>query len=566
MAETSPLIANRSVPAATVLGRRRPGRSGVIAGLVGLAFALCPGAVAAAGAASAVPAWPAASNLRLLPPGASTAAHAQEARLDSVACTGAGDCIAVGSYSESTRSNQAMLAAETNGAWSQASELTLPTGANTIAEDQHAELSSVACTSPGNCVAVGSYSDAARSTQAMAATETDGAWGQASEITVPTGANATQAASLDSVACTSPGNCVAVGSYTSTQGANGGAAFDYNTVYSSEGMLATETKGVWAQASELTLPTGATTAAGAQQVSLASVACTGPGSCVAVGRYVDGSGNDRAMLVADADGVWGQASELVLPSNAPADSVSAPAGLASVTCTGPGNCLAVGDYTERFGNALGLAAAETNGAWGQAKAVALPPGAGGNFANLLSATCTSPGDCVAVGTYEDVNLDTLAMDATETNGTWDRASEVALPSARDDEEDPFASLTSVVCTGPGSCVAVGSYEENTTVRVQAMTLTSVSVASLALLTNATVSSRHRTATFAFAAEGDASGFQCALVRLTHGRHSSTRAPRYAACRASKRYTKLSAGVYVFYVRTTGPSSDRIPASRRFTIA
>jgi cytochrome c551/c552 len=556
---TAPAVAQRG----SVCTTSSPGRFGVIAGLAGLAFALCPGAVAAAGTASAVPAWPAASNLRLLPPGASTAAHAQNARLDSVACTSAGNCVAVGSYSDATRSNQAMLATETDGAWGQASELEMPTGADTTAEDQHAKLSSVACTSPGNCVAVGSYSDAARNNQSMVAAETDGVWGQASEIAVPAGANASQTAGLDSVACTSPGNCVAAGSYTGTQGANGGASFDYNTVYDTEGMVATETDGVWAQASALALPTGAATGAG-QQVSVASVTCTGPGSCVAVGTYVEGSGEDRSMIATDTSGVWGQASELVLPSNSPPAPVLAPAGLASVVCTGPGDCMAVGNYTERFGNSLGMAATETNGAWGPAKAVPMPPGAGGNFANLLSVACATPGNCVAVGTYEDVNVDTLAMDATETNGTWSRASELALPSARDDEEDPFATLTSVACTGPGSCVAVGSYEEGTTTRVQAMTLTSVPVASLALLTSATISSRHRTAKFAFAAEGDASGFQCALVRLARARHAP--APHYATCRASKRYTRLSAGAYVFYVRTTGPSSGRVPASRRFTIA
>jgi hypothetical protein len=550
-------------PRGPVRTRSRLPRSGVIAGVVGLAFALCPGAVAAAGAA-AVPAWPAASNLRLLPPGASTAPHAQNAQLDSVTCTSAGNCVAVGSYADAFLGSQAMVAVETNGAWGRASELALPAGADTTAEGQHAELSSVACTSPGNCVAVGSYSDAARSVQAMAATETDGVWGQASELAVPAGANATQSASLDSVACTSPGNCVAVGSYTGTQSANGGADFDYATVYDTEGMVVTETGGVWAQASGLALPTGAATGAG-QQVSVASVACTGPGSCVAVGTYVEGSGDDRGMIATDTSGVWGQASELALPSNAPPTTVQAPAGLASVACTGPGACVAVGNYTERLGGGLGMAATETNGTWGQAKAVAPPLGAGGEFANLLSVACASSVDCVAVGNYQNANSDTLGMDATDTDGIWDQASELALPTPRDDEEDPFASLTSVACTGPGSCVAVGGYEEDTTTKVQAMTITSVPVGSLALLTGATISSRHRSATFAFAAEGEASGFQCALARVARSRHGRARAPHYATCRTSKRYTRLAAGAYVFYVRTTGPSSDRTAASHRFTV-
>jgi hypothetical protein len=551
-------------PRGPVRTRSRLPRSGVIAGVVGLAFALSPGAVTAAGAASAVPAWPAASNLRLLPPGASTAPHAQNAQLDSVTCTSAGNCVAVGSYADAFLGSQAMIATETSGAWGRASELTLPAGANTTAEDQHAQLSSVACTSAGNCVAVGGYSDVASSTHAMVAAETNGVWGQASEINVPAGANATQTASLESVACTSPGNCVAVGSYTGTQGANGGASFDYSTVYGTEGMAVTETDGVWAQASALALPIGAAAGAG-QQVSVASVACTGPGSCVAVGTYNEGSGDDGGMIATDTNGAWGQASELVLPSNAPPTPVQAPAGLASVACTGAGDCVAVGNYTERLGGGVGMAATETNGIWGQAKAVASPLGAGGEFANLVAVACASAADCVAVGNYQNANSDTLGMDATDTDGIWDQASELALPTPRDDEEDPFASLTSVACTGPGSCVAVGSYEEDTTTKVQAMTITSVPVGSLALLTGATISSRHRSATFTFAAEGDAEGFQCALVRLARSRHRRAPAPRYAACRTSKRYTRLGAGAYVFYVRSTGPSSDRTPASRRFTV-
>jgi len=51
------------------------------------------------------------------------------------------------------------LAATVVPVWPSASELTLPAGANTTAGDQNAHLESVTCTSAGNCVAVGSYKD-----------------------------------------------------------------------------------------------------------------------------------------------------------------------------------------------------------------------------------------------------------------------------------------------------------------------------------------------------------------------------------------------------------------------
>jgi hypothetical protein len=48
----------------------------------------------------------------------------------------------------------------------------------------------------------------------MVVTETKGVWGRASELTLPSGAEPKgQLAALDSVACTSPGRCVAVGTY-----------------------------------------------------------------------------------------------------------------------------------------------------------------------------------------------------------------------------------------------------------------------------------------------------------------------------------------------------------------
>ena len=61
--------------------------------------------------------------------------------------------------------------------WPGASELTLPANANTTAGHQNAVLNSVVCTSAGNCAAVGDYSDTTGKTQALVATQSaGGAW------------------------------------------------------------------------------------------------------------------------------------------------------------------------------------------------------------------------------------------------------------------------------------------------------------------------------------------------------------------------------------------------------
>jgi hypothetical protein len=195
---------------------------------------------------------------------------------------------------------------------------------------------------------------------------------------------------------------------------------------------------VWAQASEITSPSGATVVAGAQDAGLSGVACTSPGNCVAVGSYADanGSGIDQLMAVNESDGSWGVAQKLTLPNDA-STTFPQSAALYSVACTSLGNCVAVGQYQDTNGTAdfLALYVTETDGVWGTAQTVSLPAGwdttANGQDASLYGVTCTSAGNCVAVGTYLGTNgiSDREAMVVTETNGAWAAATELALPTA-----------------------------------------------------------------------------------------------------------------------------------------
>ena len=267
-------------------------------GVVGVGLALV--LASAAFAATPVAVWPGASELTL-PANANTTASRQNAVLNSVVCPSVGHCAGVGDYTDTTGKTQALLATQVpGGAW-QASELTLPPNANPGAGAQTVDLNSLACPSAGNCVAVGHYKDTAGSVQAMVATQSAGGAWQASALTLPANANASQSADLNSVACTSAGNCVATGRYVGTTG--------------ERVMVATQSAGgVW-QASELTLPANAKTAGG-QLDSLGSVVCPSAGNCVATGFYEDTTGSLQALVAAQsAGGAW-QASELTLPANA----------------------------------------------------------------------------------------------------------------------------------------------------------------------------------------------------------------------------------------------------------
>ena len=256
---------------------------------------------------SAGGAWQ-ASDLTL-PANANTTAGHQSAILNSVVCTSAGNCVAVGNYIDTGSRRQAMVATQSaGGAW-QVSELTLPANANTTAGVQSAFLRSVACPSAGNCAAAGLYRDTTGSDQAMVATQSAGGAWQASELTLPANANTTaghQDAELNSVACASAGNCAAAGFYADTTG-------------SQRALVAAQSAGGGWQASELTLPGNAITVG--NQVDLNSVVCPSAGYCTVAGYYRDTTGSLQALVVSSVAALGVGTSSL--PSGADGSAYSA---------------------------------------------------------------------------------------------------------------------------------------------------------------------------------------------------------------------------------------------------
>ena len=377
-------------------------------------------------------AWSTASELTL-----SGAASNPNADLYSVACPSQGDCVAAGLYEPSSGGYFPTIASETNGTWGQAGGISLPSNTLTVASEQNANLIGVACTSVGNCVAVGSYYDTTFARDAMVVTESGGTWGSAVEVTPPTVASSNEFAELTGVTCTSAGDCVAVGRYTDASGRY-------------QAMAATESDGTWGTATEITPPTGAPSNA---SPIVDSVSCTSAGNCVGVGNYTD-SGT-QLMTATESDGTWGTATEIAQPSDA--NTSESIAQFSDVSCTSPGNCVASGDYFNSSGLDAALEATESDGTWAQASVIEPPTNFVGGLLQLVSLSCASAGNCVAVGSYYDTSDESEAMTATESDGTWGQAVEFDdLPSEADGTGQD-AVLESVVCTTDSDCTAVGTY-------------------------------------------------------------------------------------------------------------
>jgi cytochrome c551/c552 len=133
--------------------------------------------------------------------------------LMSLSCASTGNCTAGGTYTDAAGHQQAVVVDETDGTWGDAQEVPGTAGLNVSG----AYVQSVSCASAGNCGAVGTYTDAAQHEQAFVVSETGGAWGGAEEIPGTAGLN-TGNDSVNSVSCGAAGDCSAIGWYPATGG------------------------------------------------------------------------------------------------------------------------------------------------------------------------------------------------------------------------------------------------------------------------------------------------------------------------------------------------------------
>ena len=153
-------------------------------------------------------AWAQARELRV-PAGASATGRVL---LTSLACPKLGSCAAVGQFDDTAGHARAMAVTESGGTWHQAFQLVLPSDAAGV---PLVSVKAVGCSGAGNCVAVGSYRTKTGRFVPLSVAESGGTWAHGQHITkVPANAASPASVGLTSVACTSAGTCTAAGNYT----------------------------------------------------------------------------------------------------------------------------------------------------------------------------------------------------------------------------------------------------------------------------------------------------------------------------------------------------------------
>ena len=349
----------------------------------------------------------------------------------SVSCPSAGSCGAGGYYDVANGGGYAFVVSEKNNRWGRAEKVP---GLARFNEIEAAATFSVSCASAGNCSASGWFADRHHSVdQGFVVGEADGRWGKAQRL--PGVARLTPyGASISSLSCASPGNCSAGGSYET--------AGDHLQAF-----VMSEKNGVWGSVAKVrgleALNTG-------KDAAVDSVSCASAGNCSAGGSYAAGKDQEGyAFVVDERNGVWGTIHQFPTLRRLGVNEE-----VASVSCATPGNCSAAGNYNGR--GAGSFVVGEKNGIWGTARQI---PGLArlGGAGDIVSVSCGSPGNCTGGGDYDTGGGATAAFYGfvvSERHGIWGSAEPAPGLAKLGAVVD---GIDSVSCSSAGNCGAVGTY-------------------------------------------------------------------------------------------------------------
>jgi hypothetical protein len=258
-------------------------------------------------------------------------------------------------------------------------------------------LNSLSCISPTDCVAVGDYNFENN----IGATETLIESWDGSSWTIVASPPGGQDGYLNGVSCTSPTNCVAVG-------------YD-NTDTGAQTLIETWDGSTWSVEPSPTPSNGG--------VSLTGVSCTSSMNCVAAGYYTY-DGPWQTLIES-----WNGSTWSIVPSPNQGSDYNF---LYGVSCTSPTYCVAVGDDALPDGTSYQTLIESWDGiAW----SVASSPSPNEVFDDLNDVSCTSPTNCIAVG--------------SSLIESWDGSAWTVEPGGGD------YNLESVVCISQADCTAVG---------------------------------------------------------------------------------------------------------------
>ena len=251
------------------------------------------------------------------PPIPARANRRQVSYLADVSCASPRSCEAVGYSGTSAGTAGVPLAERWNGIrWTNQPILDPPTAAAAF-------LSGVSCVSPDSCVAAGFFNNRAGEARTLVERWDGTEWGIEPSPT-PAAAETVQ---LERISCSTPLACLAVGYFTVEPGI--------------EVPLAERWHGSDWSIQRIRSPHG-------YGARLDGVSCAAPGTCVAVGSWINATGATVPLAESASGERW---SILSTPQAASTTG----GGLVAVSCPSTSRCSATGDATDPTGNQIALA-------------------------------------------------------------------------------------------------------------------------------------------------------------------------------------------------------------------
>jgi hypothetical protein len=339
--------------------------------------------------------------------------------VNGISCTSASACIAVGEYNTSSAEGVVLAEIWNGTAWALQS---IPSPSNSAGFG--AVVNGVSCGSASSCTTVGGYENKSGSNVPLAE-----AW-NGTKWTIQTVAKAAgeTAEGLDGISCPSASLCIAVGSYATSSAPGSTLAEKWNgstwSVQSTPNPVST-------------VPTAVLNA------SLGSVSCRSSTACTAIGGFQNNNNLGSTLSLGDN---WNGAGWTTL-STVNSETPTAYYFLGT-SCPASTSCVGVGYYKSDLSYSDSLAEVWNGTAW---STESVPNPSGTVESQLYSVSCTSTTNCVAVGDYYTSTLVWMTLVETWNGSAWSVES-TPNPAAGTDN-----ILSSVSCTSPTSCAAVGSY-------------------------------------------------------------------------------------------------------------
>jgi hypothetical protein len=431
-----------------------------------------------------------------------------------LSCPATGDCGAIGTYTAKAATagtmaqQEAFVVTEASGHWGKPQPVAGLARLNTMGQVSDLRIT---CPAPGDCAAGGAYATKLSATSseshAFVVQQRHGTWGQVHVFgTAGLAAGSSGASSLDSLSCSSPGNCVAGADYGGAQGSlpfivvqqhgtwgapqpvPGVAALigaqrsvvseprgaycadsrdctivgDYPDQGRMSAFIATEAHGVWTSAAPLPGLAALASVSKSRYVDADALACDPSGrDCTAAGVLTSPQGRSLPFAVAMASGRWGTAT--VLPGTGQlnlGNAGSSGGGFVRLSCPAPDGCtVAFTTVTQASpsawpgGNAQVYLESEVNGAWGGPRHLGGVSAAVGGGAQLTVLSCGAPGACTFGGSYGDgTGPGQAAFLATLAHGRLSGPRKLALPGTAPRSADS-PQVTDVSCAAAASCTA-----------------------------------------------------------------------------------------------------------------